>query len=68
MTDETTRTYPSELPLVPLREAVIFCCIWAALFGGFLLLPEAFVWFVVPIVLLDIVLLMKVMGSDILIR
>ncbi|MBI2774042.1 MAG: endopeptidase La [Chloroflexi bacterium] len=24
MTDETTRTYPSDLPLVPLREAVIF--------------------------------------------
>lgn len=50
------------------REAVTYGCIWAVLFGGFVLLPEAFVWFVVPLVLLDIVLLMKVMGTDILIR
>ena len=50
------------------REAVIFGLIWALLFAGTIALPMYLVWFVVPLVLLDIVLLAKVVGHDIFIR
>ncbi len=50
------------------REAVVFGLIWALLLAGIIAFPTAFVWFVVPLVLLDIVLLFKVVGTDILIH
>lgn len=50
------------------RDAWIFGLIWVVLIGGFLMFPEAFIWFVVPLVLLDIALLVKVVGTDIVIR
>ncbi len=50
------------------REGAIFVSIWAALLLGFLLLHIPNFWFVVPMVLLDIVLIFKVFGGDIQIR
>jgi hypothetical protein len=47
------------------KEGAIFVAVWAALLAGFLLLKIPMLWFVVPMVLLDIVLMVKVFGQNI---
>lgn len=50
------------------KEGAIFVGIWVVLLLGFLLLKIALLWFVVPTVLLDIILILKIFGQDIQIR
>lgn len=50
------------------KEAGIFVAIWLLLLLGFVLLKVAMLWFVVPTVALDIVLILKIFGKDIPIR
>ena len=50
------------------KEAGIFAAIWIGLLLGFFLLKVAALWFVVPTVLLDIILILKIFGKDIQIR
>ena len=50
------------------REAGIFGAIWVVLLACFLLLHISSYWFVVPTVILDILLVLKVFGGDIAIR
>ncbi len=50
------------------KEGGIFIAIWVGLLLGFLLLKIEMLWFVVPTVILDIVLILKVFGQDIQIR
>lgn len=51
-----------------LPEAGIYGAIWLVLLVCFLLLHISPYWFVVPTVILDIVLVLKVFGGDISIR
>lgn len=50
------------------KEGAIFVAIWVVLLLGFILLKGSPFGFVVPTVLLDIVLVLKVFGSDVQIR
>lgn len=50
------------------KEGAIFVVLWGGLLLGFLLLKIVWLWFVVPTVLLDIVLIVKIFGKDVLIR
>jgi hypothetical protein len=49
-------------------QGAIFAGIWLAFLLGFLFLKVEPLWLVVPTVLLDIVLILKVFGHDIQIR
>ena len=50
------------------REALIHIVIWAAMLAGFLFFNVVMYWFVVPTVILDIILVLKVFGGDVSIR
>ena len=50
------------------REGFTLIGIWVALLIIFLIFQVSFFWFVVPTVLLDIYLILKVFGRDIRIR
>lgn len=50
------------------REGIVFVTIWIVLLLGFLLFRVALLWFVVPTVLLDVILILKIFGQDIQIR
>ena len=50
------------------KEGVILAAIWVVLLVGLLLLKLSPYWFVVPTVILDIYLVIKVFGGDIKIR
>ena len=47
------------------KEAAIYGAIWCALLAGFFLWPAGSIFFIVGMVLLDVVLLIKVLGQDI---
>lgn len=50
------------------KEAAVFVGIWVVLFTCFMLLNLQPVLFIVPTVILDIVLILKVFGGDVKIR
>ena len=50
------------------KEGAIYAAIWIVLLLGFLVLRVAMLWFIVPTVLLDIILILKIFGQDIQIR
>jgi hypothetical protein len=50
------------------KEAGIFVALWVLLLLGFLFLKIALLWFVVPTVVLDIALILKIFGKDIPLR
>ena len=50
------------------KEGAIVAAIWGVLLLIFLLLKVTLLWFVVPTVLLDIYLILKIFGQDIQIR
>ena len=50
------------------KEGAILVSIWGVLLLVFLLLKVDLIWFVVPTVLLDIFLILKIFGQDIQIR
>ena len=47
------------------KEGAIFAGIWVALLAGFLLLKIPMLWFAIPMVLLDVVLIVKIFGQNI---
>lgn len=47
------------------KEGAWFVGTWGVLLAGFLLMKIPMLWFVVPMVLLDIVLMVKVFGQNI---
>jgi len=47
------------------KEGAILVGIWGVLLLAFLLLKVSLLWFVVPTVLLDIFLILKIFGQDI---
>lgn len=53
---------------IELGEGAVFAAIWIGLLLGALLVPGLLVWFTAPLVLLDIILILKVFGQDIRIR
>jgi hypothetical protein len=50
------------------KEAAVFVGIWLATLAAFMLLNIAPMWFVIPTVLLDIVLIFKLFGGNINVR
>lgn len=50
------------------KEGAIVVAIWGVMLLIFLLLKVTLLWFVVPTVLLDIYLILKIFGQDIQIR
>ncbi len=50
------------------QEAAILVAIWAGLLVVFLIFKVPLIWFVVPTVVLDIVLIVKIFGQDVQIR
>lgn len=53
---------------LPPKEAGVFAGIWVGLLLLFLVFKVFILWFVVPTVILDIILIVKVFGQDIQIR
>jgi TRAP-type C4-dicarboxylate transport system permease large subunit len=51
-----------------LQEAAVYATVWIVLLVCFLQFPAGVLWFVVPAVGLDILLIFKVFGGDIEIR
>ena len=50
------------------REAAILVVIWLVLAAGFFFLPKVMIPTIIGMVLVDIVLLFKVVGQDVLVR
>lgn len=50
------------------QEATVYAIIWLVLLVCFLQFPSGVLWFVVPAVVIDIVLVIKVFGGDVEIR
>ncbi len=50
------------------REGAIMAGVWVALLVLFILFNVNLMWFVVPTVILDIVLILKVFGGDVALR
>ena len=48
------------------KEAAIFAAIWCVFLAGFIVLPQFAIGFIIASVLVDIVLLFKVVGQDVL--
>ena len=51
-----------------LQEAAVYAIVWLVLLVCFLQFPGGVLWFVVPAVVIDIVLVFKVFGGDVEIR
>ncbi|MFY9235219.1 MAG: hypothetical protein WAO58_12265 [Fimbriimonadaceae bacterium] len=50
------------------KEAAMYALIWAVCFTGFMTFPQFLVWFIAPLVLLPILLVIRLFGKDLIIR